>query len=122
LILGIIVLGVAIGVAVSRPDILGDRWQDSAMHSHLKAIANDAYVYRTQHVRRGHDGLLVQRDLYIGYRIPEEIATDDIATYKIVGRPGVDKVSFIGTLRKDVHQTEVCTVDKNGEVIFRSSQ
>ena len=122
LLIGGVILGAAIGVALSRSDNFGTRWQETTMQSHLRLLAKDAYTYRTQQVKRGPGGLMVQRDLYIGYRIPADLSTDRIATYRIVDQPSADQITFIGTPRKNTLQSQSCTVDKDGETSFHSSQ
>ena len=116
------ILGVAIGVAVSRSDNLVNQWHETTMQAHLRLLASDAYLYRTQQVKRNPGGLMVQRDLYIGYRIPADLSTDQIGTYRIVDQPSADQITFVGTPRKSTLQSQSCTVDKDGETSFHSSQ
>jgi hypothetical protein len=97
IILGVIIVGIAIAVGLSMFTAQSVGANKDAIISDLTNLAANAYQYRIRPSAMGGGG----GSTYAGYSIPSTLASNENATYSIVGTPGTTSITFKGVSKQD---------------------
>ncbi len=116
IILGVIIVGIAIGVGITQFSANSAQANKDGVTSGLMNIAANAYQYKIRPRTMGGGSFS-----YVNYTIPTRMASDDNGTYSLNGAPSNTQVKLTGISTMNSRWTASCTVDSNGVTMFSYS-
>jgi len=110
IILGVIIVGIAIGVGISQFGAQSTNANKDAVTSSLVALSSNAYEFKIRPRTLGGGS-----NSYVGYTIPSKMLADDNGTYALSGAPTATQVTFTGTSAQNGAWVATMTVDSMGK-------
>ncbi len=116
IILGVIIVGVAIGVGITQFSANSVSANKDGVTSGLINISANAYQYKVRPRTMGGGS-----NSYVNYTIPSRMSSDDNGTYSLNGSPTAKQVKVDGRSSVNSQWLATCTIDSNGVTSFSYS-
>ncbi len=116
IILGVIIVGVAIGVGITQFSANSVSANKDGVTSGLINISANAYQYKVRPRTMGGGS-----NSYVNYTIPSRMSSDDNGTYSLNGSPTAKQVKVDGRSSVNTQWLATCTIDSNGVTSFSYS-
>ncbi len=112
IILGVIIVGIAIAVGLSMFTAQSIGANKDAIIADMTNMAANAYQFRIRPNAMGGGG----GSTYAGYAIPSSLASNENASYTIVGSPGAASITIKGVSKQDSVNTATGTYGIDGKL------
>jgi hypothetical protein len=109
IILGVIIVGIAIGVGISQFGAHSTQANKDGVTSGVINVAANAYQFKIRPTTMGGGS-----GSYVGYLIPSKMVTDDNGTYAASGASST-AITVTGTSGLNTTWIATCTVDSVGK-------
>jgi len=109
IILGVIIVGIAIGVGISQFGAHSTQANKDGVTSGIVNVAANAYQFKIRPTTMGGGS-----GSYVGYLLPSKMATDENGTYATSGASST-AITVTGTSTLNGAWTATCTVDSVGK-------